>query len=237
MPCGLSVDMERARFLRRGAVEMLNSRDEWQVQPGEATLVPLGEALLRHKDRWRPALSLASTLHGRGLGQLHKSGTCRDVRYHRELIIGTRRGGSLALAPSLGARFARHRVSFEELERDIIPQLATSGGGKLSAVDVREEQLVAVFRFEGELVPAWIDDAGRALLQPPERRDLPPPCRGCPEQAWCASVEIRNTPADTWRRLGLIEPDGKPTRRGIIFSFFHHGEGLASPRRWKTQPT
>src|SRR4030095_3838586 len=103
----------------------------WQVRPAEPTPVPLGEASLRHKDRWRPALSLASTLHGRGLGQLHKSGTGRDVRYHRELIIGTRRGGSLALAPSLATRFARHRVSFEELERDIIPQLGTSGGGKL----------------------------------------------------------------------------------------------------------
>ena len=26
---------------------------------------------------------------------------------------------------------------------------------------------------------------------------------------------------------GLIEPDGAPTRRGILFSFFHNGEGLA----------
>ena len=35
------------------------------------------------------------------------------------------------------------------------------------------------------------------------------------------------TPALAWRKLGLIEPDGTPTRRGVIFSFFNHGEGLA----------
>jgi hypothetical protein len=36
-----------------------------------------------------------------------------------------------------------------------------------------------------------------------------------------------SSPAWLWRRLGLIEHDGVPTRRGILFSFFHHGEGLA----------
>jgi hypothetical protein len=35
------------------------------------------------------------------------------------------------------------------------------------------------------------------------------------------------TPVHSWRTLGLIESDGAPTRRGIIFSFFQHGEGLA----------
>src|SRR5262249_47244755 len=35
------------------------------------------------------------------------------------------------------------------------------------------------------------------------------------------------TPVHAWRALGLIEEDGRPTRRGIIFSFFQHGEGLA----------
>jgi hypothetical protein len=30
-----------------------------------------------------------------------------------------------------------------------------------------------------------------------------------------------------WRELVLIESDGTPTRRGILFSFFQHGEGLA----------
>jgi hypothetical protein len=40
-------------------------------------------------------------------------------------------------------------------------------------------------------------------------------------------VEISPSPAHAWRRLGLVEDDGRPTRRGVIFSFFQHGEGLA----------
>ena len=35
------------------------------------------------------------------------------------------------------------------------------------------------------------------------------------------------SPAHTWRKLGLIEPDGTPTERGWITSRFQGGEGLA----------
>jgi hypothetical protein len=44
---------------------------------------------------------------------------------------------------------------------------------------------------------------------------------------WCQETPITDAPAWQWRRLGLIERDGTPTRRGILFSFFQHGEGLA----------
>ena len=77
-------------------------------------------------------------------------------------------------------------------------------------------------------VTAWSDSHGQWLLAPPERRELPPPCRGCPElEAFCNRVEITPSPAHAWRRLGLIDVTGVPTPRGILFSFFHHGEGLA----------
>ena len=70
------------------------------------------------------------------------------------------------------------------------------------------------------------------MQAPPERRELPLPCRGdgvvpCPQLDWRLSVPIVDSPAHSWRRLGLIERDGTPTRRGIVCSFFQHGEGLA----------
>jgi hypothetical protein len=40
-------------------------------------------------------------------------------------------------------------------------------------------------------------------------------------------VQITPSPAYAWRRLGLVEEDGTPTRRGVVFSFFQAGEGLA----------
>ena len=98
MPCGLSVDMERARFARRGIIEMLNSRGEWEVRP-HATETTLGEAMAQDKDRWRPALSLARTLDPLGFGNLCKLETDRAKRYGREAVLATRRAnGTLALA-------------------------------------------------------------------------------------------------------------------------------------------
>ncbi|MDQ6656008.1 MAG: DEAD/DEAH box helicase, partial [Verrucomicrobiota bacterium] len=41
------------------------------------------------------------------------------------------------------------------------------------------------------------------------------------------TVPIVASPAFAWRRLGLVEADGTPTRRGIVFAFFQAGEGLA----------
>ncbi|HYR58865.1 MAG TPA: DEAD/DEAH box helicase, partial [Chthoniobacteraceae bacterium] len=102
MPCGLRVDMERARFPRRGVVEMLNSRGEWEAMPDTPSPATLGQALIREAEQWRPAFSIARGLEDRGIGNLCKLTGGPDKRYGREIPIGTRRGdGTLALAPSL----------------------------------------------------------------------------------------------------------------------------------------
>lgn len=251
MPCGLGVDMERARFLRRGVIEIQNSRGEWQPRPSQSILVPLARASIRVGERWLPALSKAQTLEGRGIGALCKLGPVGQALrlpeeapprqaerlpynrpshgkcYGRELVIGTSRADGLQLAPLLKSKFARSRVDWPALEREIAPQLADWSGGRLFALEPRGAQLVARFSYDEVPVEAWIDEHGAALLSPPERHELPVPCRDCVERPWCSSVEIVSSPAHDWRRLGLVEPDGRPTRRGVIFSFFHHGEGLA----------
>jgi len=51
-----------------------------------------------------------------------------------------------------------------------------------------------------------------------------------------ATVEPpKDSPVHAWRSLGLIEADGAPTRRGLIFSFFFHGEGLAVAAALETE--
>src|SRR5204862_791426 len=60
-PCGFWVTGERARFVRRGVTEMLNSRGEWEPRPPAET-VTLGVALVREDAEsirgWRRALAL-----------------------------------------------------------------------------------------------------------------------------------------------------------------------------------
>jgi hypothetical protein len=76
-------------------------------------------------------------------------------------------------------------------------------------------------------IQAHIDSLGKALMNPPERENVPQVCRVCDQLEHDRSVPIVNSPAYAWRSLGLVGPDGTPTTRGIIFSFFHGGEGLA----------
>jgi hypothetical protein len=228
MPCGLWVDMERARFARRGVVEMRNSRGEWQTRPEQPTVAPLGECRKLVNERWIPALSFPQTLEGLGSGNLCKLSSTDGKLYGREFPIGTRRGdGTLALSPSLKKILRKPRVDFTALQEEVLARLPELIGGKLVEILPRGEQLLARMSFADQRVPAWTDAYGTPLLDPEERRDLPLPCRGCQELPWCSSVEITATPAHAWRRLGLIDAEGHPTRRGIIFSYFHHGEGLA----------
>ena len=97
----------------------------------------------------------------------------------------------------------------------------------LKGVFPKGNQLLSRWSFEATPVSAWRDSHGAALIAPPERQNLPPVCVSCPELAWCRETVITQSPAHSWRTLGLIERSGAPTRRGILFSFFHHGEGLA----------
>src|SRR5215475_608818 len=68
-PCGFWVTDERARFVRRGVTEMLNSHGEWEPKPPAQTST-LGVAMVRENDRWRRALTLPRMLEGIGTGNL-----------------------------------------------------------------------------------------------------------------------------------------------------------------------
>ena len=233
-PCGISVDMERARFARRGIPEMRNSSGEWEPRPPE-TSVPLGEAWIAIEGRWRPALSIAKTLDGRGWGQLCRLEAPGAKIYGREVMLGVRRDGDLELAPWLREQTGVRRMSLHGLESEILAKLPSwiaastkqPATGRLKALIPRDDRLFARLDFSSETVPAFREGSGKALVAPELREAFPACCTGCDELPWCQSTEITKPPAWAWRRLGLIEADGAPTRRGAIFSFFHHGEGLA----------
>jgi len=229
MPCGWSVDMERARFARRGIAEMQNSRGEWEPLPAEASPATLGAVLVREGEHWRPALSVARTLEGRGLGNLCKLEAGRERRYGRELPLGTQRpDGTFALTPVLKRVLKTARVSAEAFEPQLIARLPEITGGALATLVPRGDQLIARISYDAVPTTAWRDSHGALLIEPPQRRELPLPCRACPQlEVYCLKVEITPSAAWLWRRLGLVEKDGAPTRRGIISSFFNHGEGLA----------
>ncbi|MDQ2867610.1 MAG: DEAD/DEAH box helicase [Verrucomicrobiota bacterium] len=225
-PCGLWVTDERARFLRRGTSEMLNSRAEWQPQPTRSD-VTLGDAFIRKNERWRRALTLPQTLEGVGLGNL-----CRlreRAVYGRELPLATiLPSGELALGKWLQRAMGERVVSRADFAEKIRPQLAelVQPGAIVDEVE-RGRMLSLRLDYSGLPAQAFVDAHGCALRDPPTRENLPECCRACDQQEFDRTVAITNTPAFAWRALGLIAADGTPTARGIIFSFFQAGEGLA----------
>ncbi|MEY2497065.1 MAG: ATP-dependent helicase [Verrucomicrobiota bacterium] len=242
-PCGLWVDAERARFVRRPITEMLNSANEWEPKPRQAGNVSLGELFVRENDSWARALTVPRMLDGRGFGNLCK---LRDRGiYGREIPLATVAADD-AIAPvkwlrkrlfSVAADSGRHasgglrpplqsltRARFDELVLPLIPEFLA---GETAEIVTRGDTIYARIDFSTTQISGFIDSRGSALLDPPEREAIPLVCRACSELQHDLTTAITNSPAYAWRQLGLVSPDGTPTRRGIVFSFFQAGEGLA----------
>jgi hypothetical protein len=100
-------------------------------------------------------LSIPATIEKLGLGQIRKLGEGRDRQFGREIVVGTRREGGLLLAPSLTQRFARKKITLDELQSEIIPKLIGLSGGNLATIEPRGEQLVAIFKYDQVSVEAW----------------------------------------------------------------------------------
>jgi hypothetical protein len=244
-PCGLFVDAERTRLAQPQSVEILNSQDQWETR-GEERFVPLAELKVKAGRGWMPALQSTEFMRGVGRGNL-----CKLRRedggawvYGRELplavvinehevrLVKGMREALTALDAQIwagrnyppGGRMGR--AVFEERVLPLAPALS-GGGGALVRVVQRGVTLTAQLDFSAVPAPARMDSLGRALHQPLERKNYPACCLGCPQLPVCEHADPAMTPALAWRKLGLIEADGTPTRRGVIFSFFNHGEGLA----------
>lgn len=238
-PCGLRLEAERARFAKPHSGEIQNSRGEWQAAPAPERIA-LGDAQLLVGDRWRPALACAAFLNQRGIGrgQLCKlrleSGAL--PLYGREFALAAMVSpAEIRLAPAFRAavlkiegapRFTSSRMPRAVFERDFAPLVASIAGGALTEIVERGPAIVARIDLAMTPVEACRDAFGVALIDPPTRKNYPIPCLACERRAHCEAASPEMTPALAWRRLGLIEADGTPTRRGIIFSFFNRGEGL-----------
>lgn len=72
-----------------------------------------------------------------------------------------------------------------------------------------------------------VDSHGVALWKPAERGVLPADCARCPLVPLCRELPAASGTALLWRRLGLVDAAGVPTRRGQMVSFFSQGDGLA----------
>ena len=91
----------------------------------------------------------------------------------------------------------------------------------------QDHKLQALLSLAETRLKVPVDAHGVALFRPIEREVLPEECSRCPMTGACRNLTAATGVASVWRRLGLVDARGVPTRRGRIVSFFQQEDGLA----------
>ena len=240
-PCGLATDAERARHVRRRVREFFNSRGEWE-RVGKFTERPAGEVLApseasRAREgvcEWVPVLSISSALEKLGIGGLARV----DQKDGQALW-----GRTLTVADILPdgkvhlTKWTRRLTDWNGRETtqarwdsDVVPILARELAEKrlpLLRVEKSELTITAFLSLADQPVKVMVDRHGTALWRPVERDVPPEDCGVCAVAPVCRKLGTATGVAMMWRRLGLVDAGGRPTRRGELVSFFAQGDGLA----------
>ncbi|MDX2109738.1 MAG: DEAD/DEAH box helicase [Verrucomicrobiota bacterium] len=229
---------------RQTYVEILNSEDKWERRRAPVK-AKLGEALIHNGAEWRPALSSPHILDwvAAGIGVVCRLKNGHEAHYGRELPLarmGRKEGeDEIVLTKWIHRQLhkdqntqsiRKRRWTLDRLEKEVLPLLPTlTGGGHNHELVERKGVFSSRLTYSEAHVFALIDTNGRPLIDPPTREieaEMPFSFRqimGAAEPSAGKSPRV----VDTWHQLGLIDENLHPTRRGNIFSFFNHGEGLA----------
>jgi superfamily II DNA/RNA helicase len=235
--------------------EFCNSEGVWERKRAPIVF-KLKDTWFLDGERWRPGLSSPKIVASLRLGTLCKFGSGQNRRYGLEVPLATfpqsteenRLTLTKWLRKALREQARTHQKApnvaklwgLNAIEKRIVPQLPQlTRGGQSTGLTERNGTLYARLDYsEGEIY-ALKDLTGKGLLNPKERKreisgSLP---ARTPHSPPCASVATRSristhhsvphTVAEQWCELGLIDAQAHPTRRGVIVSFFNHGEGLA----------
>ncbi len=212
--------------------EFLDSHGEWQaLKTAKSVETPLADCLARHRDKWLPALRIAAVAEKFGPGRLCRLRNDTGFRYGKEITIGHPADSAGRIRPAGWIQKKLHLAkdeTFSEAEflDHVVPLLA---GGFLGAAPlglVSRGSAVALQLDPGTIhIPALVDSLQRPLLDPPRRR-----VAVAAETGYTTGpVQFQppaGSPAHAWRKLGLVDENGRPTARGRIFCRFQSGEGL-----------
>ncbi|MBV9673061.1 MAG: hypothetical protein JO076_09600 [Verrucomicrobia bacterium] len=109
----------------------------------------------------------------------------------------------------------------------MLPIVSQHVRGNFAEFETRNQLVLARFKFGQTEAEGYLEKSGRWLRDPATRKNYPAICENCIYREDCESIDPASSPAFAWRQLSLIDESGIPTRRGIIFSLFSQGEGLA----------
>ena len=255
VPCGLRTDAERARHVRKRVREILNSAGEWQPMP-DWKAIPLREILTPQTGDppphdaqpaeslnltvtasppvLIPALSTPAALEKAGAGSLCAvSDEAGRKIYGRALTVAESLNERRILIAKWVRRLtnwtgrqAAQRVWDEQIAPLLTRKLAEQKTPLIRFV-TEAHKIIAQVSLGDLTMRVPVDAWGVALWRPVEREVLPYDCAQCALVPVCKSLSTATGTAMLWRRLGLVDAGGAPTRRGRMVSFFSQGDGLA----------
>ncbi len=235
-PCGLRTDSERARHVRRREREMLNSRGTWEPYPNhqEALLkdifIPVGETDVK----MRSILTEPAALEKLGTGRLVQIGEQDGQPVHgRSITVADKiHDGRIVLVKWIRklTNWQGRQVNGDLWKSHIAPLVErrlAKQGMEVLRFETQEFRISAIVSLAGQRMRVPVDTHGVALWRPKEREVMNRDCMGCDLVETCQKLPTSTGTALLWRRMGLVDEQGVPTRRGRIASFFHQGDGLA----------
>lgn len=234
--------------------QVMNSTGEWERKHRHALQrVPLSKVWLTSNQHIGPALGVPSfaARFAHGIGRVGKIRRDHETLYGVEISLGapvaepaghvrpTKAVRRLLKLPRQAESVAIEEIAVlhaHELGAAILENgedVLKDAGPEFIGVEPKENLVFARFDLSPIEVLAYEDSQQRLLLAPQERSIVVRNETGVhdhhqPEPETPQQREPRfGSPIHAWRTLGLIDAEGVPTRRGEIFSFFQHGEGLA----------
>lgn len=219
--------------------EILNPDGEWEpFQTGREGTAPLGEVFSRVHDRYQPAEGDSALIGsllpaGSRLARLDEKGE-EERRYGLEIAVASGVGDdafSLSKpARRLAGKSAREDTYTFAEAAALLPELfrESLAPAQVTNIVARGRSLFLLAHFRDTPLAIYRDDKGRALLSPPERSvEILTETHYTDTHSGDSFQPVPGSPAFIWRKLALIDDSGRPTTRGIIFSLFQGGEGLA----------
>lgn len=224
-------------------VEFQNTEGIWE-RKRSTQLFALKDTCYLENGNWRPGLSGPKIVSSLRIGTICKFGTGKARRYGIEAPLAIfpkdPAENRLMLSKWLLKRLRENERSegrtpnipklwtLARIEKQLVPQLPSlTNGGACLELNARGNLLIARLDYADAQIHAYKDLSGKGLLNPKLRKRT---IAGSDEPSATLQHKITSAScsvADQWHRLGLIDRAGRPTRRGILFSYFSHGEGLA----------
>jgi superfamily II DNA/RNA helicase len=184
--------------------------------------------------RLRPVLTVPEALEKVGQGLLCVVGEEEGRKiYGRSTTVGERAGHDKVILVKWVRRLINWHgrdVTLPVWKDKVAPLIQARLAAKRTPVirfEDNDYKITAVLSLADLTMRVPIDSYGVPIWHPTEREVIPRDCAICSLVPVCRQLPTATGVAMLWRRLGLVDATGAPTRRGRMVSFFQQGDGLA----------